>query len=80
SSDALAVVHKGIIETHEPLRERLKGMGYVFTSQTDTEVIVHQRHHELQSNGDLTLALKDAAEEVPGQYGLAVLSAAQQDR
>ncbi|MFX7265371.1 glutamine--fructose-6-phosphate aminotransferase, partial [Acinetobacter baumannii] len=40
SSDELAVVHNGIIENHEPLRERLKGLGYVFTSQTDTEVIV----------------------------------------
>lgn len=80
SSDELAVVHNGIIENHEPLRERLKGLGYVFTSQTDTEVIVHLLHHKLQSIGDLTLALKDAVKELHGAYGLAVISAAQSDR
>ena len=80
SSDELAVVHNGIIENHEPLRERLKGLGYVFTSQTDTEVIVHLLHHKLQSIGDLTLALKDAVKELHGAYGLAVISAAQPDR
>lgn len=77
SSDEVAVVHNGIIENHEPLRERLKGLGYVFTSQTDTEVIVHLLHHKLQSIGDLTLALKDAVKELHGAYGLAVISAAQ---
>ncbi|POC70949.1 glutamine--fructose-6-phosphate aminotransferase, partial [Vibrio vulnificus] len=60
--------------------ERLKGLGYVFTSQTDTEVIVHLLHHKLQSIGDLTLALKDAVKELHGAYGLAVISAAQPDR
>ncbi|MDO1900792.1 glutamine--fructose-6-phosphate aminotransferase, partial [Escherichia coli] len=51
-----------------------------FTSQTDTEVIVHLLHHKLQSLGDLTLPLKEAVKELHGAYGLAVISAAQPDR
>ncbi len=80
SSDELAVVHNGIIENHEPLRERLKAMGYIFTSDTDTEVIVHLLHHKLQDNPDLTAALKATVKELHGAYGLAVISADQPDR
>jgi glucosamine--fructose-6-phosphate aminotransferase (isomerizing) len=76
----LAVVHNGIIENHEELRERLKGLGYVFSSDTDTEVIVHLLEHKLQSLGDLTAALKAAVKELHGAYGLAVISARQPDR
>ncbi|MBD9413430.1 glutamine--fructose-6-phosphate transaminase (isomerizing) [Pseudomonas sp. PDM16] len=78
--EQLAVVHNGIIENHEALRERLKGLGYVFTSDTDTETIVHLLHHKLQQLGDLTAALKAAIPELHGAYGLAVISAAQPDR
>jgi glutamine---fructose-6-phosphate transaminase (isomerizing) len=80
SGEQLAVVHNGIIENHEELRERLKGLGYVFTSDTDTETIVHLLHHKLQQLGDLTAALKAAIPELHGAYGLAVISAAQPDR
>jgi len=80
SGDELAVVHNGIIENHEPLRERLKGLGYVFASDTDTEVIVHLLHHKLQDTPDLTVALKAAVKELHGAYGLAVISAKQPDR
>src|SRR6195952_632882 len=80
SNDELAVVHNGIIENHEPLRERLKGLGYVFTSDTDTEVIVHLLHHKLQDLPDLTAALKATVKELHGAYGLAVISAQQPDR
>ncbi|MDD0844813.1 glutamine--fructose-6-phosphate transaminase (isomerizing) [Pseudomonas sp. Gutcm_11s] len=80
SGEQLAVVHNGIIENHEELRERLKGLGYVFTSDTDTETIVHLLHHKLQQLGDLTTALKAAIPELHGAYGLAVISAAQPDR
>ena len=80
SNDELAVVHNGIIENHEPLRERLKGLGYVFTSDTDTEVIVHLLHHKLQDTADLTAALKATVAELHGAYGLAVISAQQPDR
>ena len=80
SGEQLAVVHNGIIENHEELRERLKGLGYVFTSDTDTETIVHLLDHKLQQTGDLTTALKAAIPELHGAYGLAVISAKQADR
>src|SRR5471032_1670187 len=80
SSDELAVVHNGIIENHEALRERLKALGYVFVSETDTEVIVHLLHHKLKDTPDLTVALKATVKELHGAYGLAVISAKQPDR
>ncbi|SDT10084.1 glutamine--fructose-6-phosphate transaminase (isomerizing) [Pseudomonas oryzae] len=80
SGEELAVVHNGIIENHEQLRERLQGLGYVFSSQTDTETIVHLLHHTLKTLPDLGDALKAAVKELHGAYGLAVISAAQPDR
>jgi glucosamine--fructose-6-phosphate aminotransferase (isomerizing) len=80
SHDELAVVHNGIIENHEALRQHLKSLGYVFTSDTDTEVIVHLLHHKLQDTPDLTVALKAAVKELHGAYGLSVISAKQPDR
>lgn len=79
-SGDLAVVHNGIIENHEVLREQLKGLGYVFTSDTDTEVIAHLLNHKLKDLGDLTVALKATVKELHGAYGLAVISASQPDR
>lgn len=80
SSDELAVVHNGIIENHEELREELKGLGYVFASQTDTEVIVHLIHYTLKSTPDLADALKAAVKRLHGAYGLALISIKQPDR
>lgn len=80
SSDELAVVHNGIIENHEELREELRGLGYVFASQTDTEVIVHLIHHTLKSTPDLADALKAAVKRLHGAYGLALISIKQPDR
>ena len=79
SGEALAVVHNGIIENHDALRERLQALGYVFSSDTDTEVIVHLLEHKLQSLDDLADALKAAVAELHGAYGLAVISAKQPD-
>ena len=79
-SGDLAVVHNGIIENHEALREQLKALGYVFTSDTDTEVIVHLLNHKLKDLVDLTVALKATVKELHGAYGLAVISAKQPDR
>ncbi|ROM47993.1 glutamine--fructose-6-phosphate aminotransferase [Pseudomonas poae] len=79
-SGDLAVVHNGIIENHEVLREQLKGLGYVFTSDTDTEVIAHLLNHKLKDHSDLTTALKATVKELHGAYGLAVISASQPDR
>ncbi len=80
SGDELAVVHNGIIENHEALRQRLQALGYVFTSDTDTETIVHLLHHKLKEHADLADALKAAIPELHGAYGLAVISAKQPDR
>ncbi|USW96098.1 glutamine--fructose-6-phosphate transaminase (isomerizing) [Pseudomonas proteolytica] len=79
-SGDIAVVHNGIIENHEVLREQLKGQGYVFTSDTDTEVIAHLLNHKLKDHSDLTTALKATVKELHGAYGLAVISASQPDR
>ncbi|WP_426233490.1 glutamine--fructose-6-phosphate transaminase (isomerizing) [Pseudomonas sp. TWP3-2] len=79
-SEGIAVVHNGIIENHEALREQLKALGYVFTSDTDTEVIAHLLNHKLKDLHDLTVALKATVKELHGAYGLAVISAQQPDR
>ncbi|WP_095126821.1 glutamine--fructose-6-phosphate transaminase (isomerizing) [Pseudomonas sp. Irchel s3h14] len=79
-SGDLAVVHNGIIENHEALREQLKALGHVFTSDTDTEVIAHLLNHKLKDLPDLTVALKATVKELHGAYGLAVISAQQPDR
>ena len=79
-SGDLAVVHNGIIENHEALRAQLKAQGYVFTSDTDTEVIAHLLNHKLKDLNDLTAALKATVKELHGAYGLAVVSAKQPDR
>ncbi|RWU26892.1 glutamine--fructose-6-phosphate transaminase (isomerizing) [Pseudomonas alkylphenolica] len=80
SGQELAVVHNGIIENHEELREQLKGLGYLFSSETDTEVIVHLLHHTLKTVPDLADALKAAVKQLHGAYGLAVISVHQPDR
>lgn len=80
SNSEVAVVHNGIIENHEELREELRALGYVFSSQTDTEVIVHLIHHTLKSNPDIAEALKAAVKRLHGAYGLALISIKQPDR
>ena len=79
-SGDIAVVHNGIIENHEALREQLKALGYVFSSDTDTEVIAHLLSHKLKDQPDLTVALKATVKELHGAYGLAVINAQQPDR
>jgi len=71
SRDEIAVVHNGIIENFEELRARLQAKGYVFESQTDTEVIAHLVHSHYA--GDLFLAVQRAAAELQGAYAIAVL-------
>ncbi len=80
SGPRLAVVHNGIIENHEQLRERLKGEGYEFLSQTDTEVIVHLLHAKLKTGLELFEALKATVAELEGAYGVAAISADQPER
>ena len=80
SNGTLAVVHNGIIENHNELREKLKGLGYQFASQTDTEVIVHLVHHELKEADSLLQAVQKAAAQLEGAYGTVVLDKNHPDR
>ena len=76
SGGEIAVVHNGIIENYEALRERLKAAGYVFTTQTDTEVIAHlvHSHWHAAGGGDLMRAVRAAVAEFHGAYAIAVIS------
>lgn len=73
ASGTFAVVHNGIIENHEELRELLKSRGYVFLSQTDTEVIAHLVEWEMRSTGSLLEAVKKAVKQLTGAYGMVVM-------
>ncbi|MES9886521.1 MAG: glutamine--fructose-6-phosphate transaminase (isomerizing), partial [Candidatus Sedimenticola sp. 6PFRAG1] len=70
----VAVVHNGIIENHNALRDRLIGLGYSFTSETDTEVIAHLLDYKLESGCDLLGAVKEVSRELAGAYALAASS------
>ena len=72
-SGTFAVVHNGIIENHEELRELLKSRGYVFLSQTDTEVIAHLVEWEMRSTDSLLEAVKKAVKQLTGAYGMVVM-------
>lgn len=76
----VSLVHNGIIENHVALRQELKELGYVFSSETDSEVIVHLIHHYLQNKQDLLDAVRQAVRRLDGAYALAVISAGEQQR
>ena len=69
----LALVHNGIIENHEQQRDRLRALGYEFTSQTDTEVVAHLIHHHRAQGLSLLQALQKSVKELDGAYALAVI-------
>lgn len=76
----VAVVHNGIIENHEQLREKQMKAGYEFTSDTDTEVIVHQIYeHHINKKQDLLTSVKETVKELEGAYALGVVSNAEKD-
>ncbi len=75
SQDKLAVVHNGIIENHEDLRGALKEDGYLFTSETDTEVIVHQIAQTMESTTNLLAAVKSTIAKLEGAYSLGIINA-----
>ena len=79
SRDGIAIVHNGIIENHELLRAELKDLGYVFSSETDTEVVAHRIHHHLGQSRDLFSAVRKTVAELRGAYALAVVSARDPD-
>jgi glucosamine--fructose-6-phosphate aminotransferase (isomerizing) len=80
SRDGLAVVHNGIIENYEELREELRAAGYQFSSETDTEVVAHRIHFHMQKLGDLFDAVRATVAELEGAYALAVISEQDADR
>ena len=72
-SGNITVVHNGIIENHEELREVLKSRGYQFLSQTDTEVIAHLVEWEYRTSSDLLEAVQKTVKQLTGAYGMVVL-------
>ena len=70
ASGLIALVHNGIIENHDELRAELKARGYIFTSQTDTEVIAHLVHQHYE--GDLFEAVQRTVLRLKGAYAIAV--------
>jgi glucosamine--fructose-6-phosphate aminotransferase (isomerizing) len=79
-SGGLAVVHNGIIENFESLRAELLGQGYVFASDTDTEVIAHLIERCLKSTADLAEAVRAAVQRLRGAYAIAVVHEAEPRR
>ena len=80
SRDGLAIVHNGIIENHEEMREELRNVGYNFESETDTEVIAHRIHFHMARLTDLYKAVRATVTELEGAYALAVISQREPNR
>jgi glucosamine--fructose-6-phosphate aminotransferase (isomerizing) len=78
--ECVALVHNGIIENHVALRTSQEQAGYRFTSETDTEVIVHQIHHYLDQGQDLLQAVRSAAGDLEGAFALGVISKDEPER
>lgn len=80
SEGDIAVVHNGIIENHNKLRVKLKELGYVFSSDTDTEVICHLVHHELKTANTLLSAVQATVKQLEGAYGTVVIDRRDSER
>src|SRR5690606_30099396 len=74
-----AVVHNGIVENHDDLRSKLRDEGYEFTSETDTEVVVHRIRHHSRDGRTLLEAVQRTVAELDGAFALVVMSAAEPD-
>ncbi|MDX5630534.1 MULTISPECIES: glutamine--fructose-6-phosphate transaminase (isomerizing) [unclassified Brenneria] len=72
-SENIIIVHNGIIENHEPLRELMIERGYHFVSETDTEVVAHLVHFEQKQGGSLVDVVKRVIPQLRGAYGMVVL-------
>jgi glucosamine--fructose-6-phosphate aminotransferase (isomerizing) len=73
SRESIALVHNGIIENYEQIRAQLKDDGYVFTSETDTEVVAHLIDQFYRKSGNLEASVKLAIRELHGAYALCVM-------
>lgn len=80
SNNQIALVHNGIIENHEELRAELIAKGYQFTSETDTETVVHLLHYHLQATQDLLSATHKTVAQLQGAYALGILSSDNPER
>ncbi len=73
-SEGISVVHNGIIENHEAMRATLRERGYVFVSETDSEVIAHLVHYNVRQGATLMEAVRRTVRELQGAYAIAVIS------
>lgn len=80
SQSEFALVHNGIIENYLDIKAFLQEKGYQFSSDTDTEVVVHLMHYYYQQHNDLLKSLQAAVTELEGAYSLAVISTKNPDR
>ena len=80
AGEDLALVHNGIVENHQALRDELGQAGYQFESETDTEVIANLIHAQLADCGDLRLAVQRAIGRLTGAYAIGVISASDPGR
>jgi glucosamine--fructose-6-phosphate aminotransferase (isomerizing) len=76
----IVVVHNGIIENYQQLREKLRALGHNFRSETDTEVIAHLVERHLKECGDFEEAVRLALGEVRGAYAVAILCETEPDK
>ena len=81
SGDEISIVHNGIIENYEVLREKLSAQGYVFKTETDTETIAHLIH-QFRKGGRVSLlaAVQRTIRKLHGAYGLCVIDSTQPDQ
>ncbi len=79
-SGGISVVHNGIIENHEAMREKLRTQGYAFTSETDSEVIAHLIHSHARAGFGLLEAVRRSVGELHGAYAIAVIAEKDKDR
>lgn len=78
-SSEVAVVHNGIIENYQELKDEMQALGYIFTSQTDTEVVAHLIHHALKTETTLLKAVESIVPKLKGAYALGVVHTAYPD-
>ncbi len=73
-NNKVAVVHNGIIENYQILKKQQQAADYIFTSETDTEVIAHAMHQQLETTDDLLKAVTQAVKHLEGAYALGVIA------
>ena len=79
SNQRIALVHNGIIENYQELAQDLRNKGYIFTSETDTEVLAHKIDAEMQSGADFVGAVRNTVQQLDGAWGLGVICSDEPD-